>query len=209
MGGEERGETGRLERVDRVDRLERRVAGEGDELARLLQAEQGVRETVWRLAELSGVRIRGIFAPRRQERMLDGRSDRAEDEEERALEPTAGPAELEEGRRDDRGDGLRQEVTAERVSDLVGDEALELGRFGGPEQPGRDDERMSAAASARREHPWMPVADHVQPRTRHVRARRDPLRRDEQRHGLRLEQLLGTNDAEERTIRVPVEGDPG
>src|SRR5438105_12586811 len=96
MGGKEGGKTFLGEWVDRVERLRRWARAEVDELARLLEAHEGVRETVRRAAEPSRLAVGGELPLRREHEMDDRRRDRSQDEEQRPLEPTADPAHLDE-----------------------------------------------------------------------------------------------------------------
>ena len=80
--------------------------------------------------------------------MDERRRDRAEDGEQRALEPAAEPGHLDEHDREQHGRGLDEHVAAAHVRELVREHALELGRAQRPEQPGGDRERRALRAAA-------------------------------------------------------------
>src|SRR5206468_12620862 len=75
------------ERVDRVERLRRGTATERDELRGLVEADESVGHRVRRAADRRRRGVGQVFALRRQHQVHERRGDRAEDEQERALEP--------------------------------------------------------------------------------------------------------------------------
>ena len=89
----------------------------------------------------------------------------------------------------------------------MADQAFELRRLGGSQEPGREHDRVALAAAPGRKHAGMSVADHVQTGARKVGPRCDPVRRGEELDGLGLDELAGPDDSENRPVRVPVERD--
>jgi hypothetical protein len=87
------------ERVDRVERLGRGARLELDELAGLLEADQGVGKSVRRVAELGCGRVGEKLPLRREEKVDERCRERAECEEQAALEEAPDPTRLDDRRR--------------------------------------------------------------------------------------------------------------
>ena len=96
--------------------------------------------------------------------MDERRGERAEHEQEPALEPAADPRGLDDRGRERRRHRLHEHVAVAEMRELVRDDSFELGRGGDREQPRGDRERRApAGAAACRERPRIPVADQVEP----------------------------------------------
>ena len=173
------------ERVDRVERLGRRARLELDELRRLLEADQRVREAVRRVAELGGER--GRPRTRASARAAGGRTPRATGPSTKRNARWSKPPirlTLDERRRDDHGrrsGRARRGCGRARARARARPRARPAGER--REQPGADRERRAAAAprpttSAR----GKPSSSSVEPRLRDPGSRGEPLdRRVEQR----------------------------
>jgi hypothetical protein len=79
------------------------------------------------------------------------------------LKPSADSAELEQGRCEDDGDGLHEHVSPGGVGELVGEDAVELGRRQRREEPCADDDRLPSSAVAGRQSARIPVGNQMEP----------------------------------------------
>src|ERR671935_690828 len=84
------------EGVDRVEGLRRWARRELDELGGLVEADERIGHRMRRIADLRRRTVSDEFALWREHEVHEGSGDRPEHEQERALEPTADPTELEQ-----------------------------------------------------------------------------------------------------------------
>ena len=209
MGREQPGEAPFFERVDHMKWLGRGISGERDELARLVEASQCVGEPVRRIAQLGGALIRGELPSRREEAVDDGRRDRPEDEQQRALEPTAEPAQLEQGCGDNRGRRLDQDVALLRVGKLVGQDAVELGRGECRKQPRADDDGLPPTPTTCGERTRKAVRDQVETRPRDTGPGGKSVHGRGQRRPFGIGKRTRADEAQDHPVRVPIHGGAG
>ena len=99
----------------------------------------------------------------RQHEVQDRRGDRAEEHEQRALEPAADAAHLDHHRRQDDERRLHCHVPVVNLRQLVGEHALELGGREHGQQPSRNRNGGTARAAPGRERARMRVVQEVEP----------------------------------------------
>ena len=130
-----------VERVDRVERLGRRAA------LRTRRAPPRDRAGASASARSCGsqtpaaIAVGRELALRREQQVRERRGDRREHEEQRAREESADPARLDQRRREQHGERLREDVAAADVRELVRDDASSSAGGATREQARRDGER--------------------------------------------------------------------
>ncbi len=123
------------ERVERPERLGRGGCGEVDELTRLFEPSERVGEPVRRLAQLRGAAVGLELALRREQQVHARGGDRAEHEEQPALEPAADAAQLDHRRCEHDHSRLKRDVVVLHVRELVREHSVELGGRTGGQEP--------------------------------------------------------------------------
>ena len=198
-----------LERVDRVEGLGRRRRGEVDELGGAIEAHQCVREVVRRARRRRCERI-GVQLPLGREHEVDERrADRGEDVEEKAREPAAEPAHLDERRREQDDERLDEDVAPADVGELVRDRRVELLPPERPQRADGDCERGARGPAPDGEEAREAVVDEVELRRAYAELRGDLIGAGAE-HGILGEgERAGAEHSEKRAISVPVHGRRG
>ena len=137
--------------------------------------------------------------------MHERRGDRAEDEQERALEPATDPRQLEERRRKDDDGRLNDDVAVSDVCQLVRKHGLQLRRRRRRQKTGAHTQNRAADAATRRERPRQPVVEQVELRLRDTGNRSQPLDRRVQRRRFADRKLTCADEADDHPVAVPVE----
>jgi hypothetical protein len=148
MGDEERCEADLCERIDRVQRLRSGRRLEREELLRLLEANERVGEAMRRTAEAGGRPVGRELSLLGQHEVQERCRDRAEKDQQHALQPASDPAHLDHHRRKDDERRLHGDVPVMDLRQLVREHAFELGGRQQPEQAARDGDRGASRAAA-------------------------------------------------------------
>ena len=149
--------------------------------------------------------IGGELAARREQQVGEGRRDRREDEEERALEPAGEPRHLDQEAGEHGHRRLDEHVAVRDVDELVGEDPVELGRRRSREQPRADRQRRAARAAARCKRARVAVAEEVELRPRDAGARREPLDGRLQKRRLGRDELTRADHSRRDAVEVPVQ----
>ena len=130
-------------------RLRRRARLERDEVAGSVELEQRVGEAVAGAEQRRRHPVGRQLAPRREQQVDECRRDRAEHGQQRPLEPAADPRKVDEDDGEHHRGGLRENVAAAHVGELVRDHGLELRRRQRTEQAGRERDARSRRGRGR------------------------------------------------------------
>ena len=153
--------------------------------------------------------VRRELSLRREQEVDERGCDRAEDREQRPFEPATDPGEVDQDDGEHDGGGLRQDVPATDVRELVRDHGLELGGRQRTEQAGGERDRRAGRPAPRGERARIPVGNQVELRRHDAELGRERIHRRAQQRVLGERVLPGAEHPEERSIGIRVHGERG
>ena len=137
--------------------------------------------------------------------MREGGRERRQQEEQRALEPAADPARLDQEPGQHGHGRLNEDVSVPDVNQFVGNDPLELRGLGCCQEPGADRERRAVRPTARCKGSRMGVCDQIQPRARDADAPREALNGRLEERSFGSGQLARFDHSGRDPVQVPVE----